>query len=51
MSPYVPLRAGAGSLNNDDPIDKDIYLINPDGTNLTRLTTSQNGRDSMSPNW
>jgi Tol biopolymer transport system component len=39
------------SNRDDDPLDNDIYLINPDGTNLTRLTTSQNGRDSMWPNW
>lgn len=39
------------SNRDDDPIDNDIYLINPDGTNLTRLTTSQNGRHSMWPNW
>jgi TolB protein len=39
------------SNRDDDPIDNDIYLVNPDGTKLTRLTTSQNGRDSMWPNW
>lgn len=35
----------------DDEHDRDIYLIDPDGTNLTRLTTSQNGRDPMWPEW
>lgn len=44
-------RVVFASTRDDDPLDKDIYLVDPDGTNLTRLTTSQRGRDSMWPNW
>jgi Tol biopolymer transport system component len=34
--------------HDPDQVDRDIYTIDPDGTNLTRVTSSQY---SMYPNW
>jgi Tol biopolymer transport system component len=40
----------AFSSTRDNPLDADIYLVNPDGTNLTRLRhPGNNGQPSWSP--